>query len=480
MGEAIVAALNNWLTWVLIVFLLAAGVYFTIITRGMQFRLVGDMFKTVFNSRSNAGQGVSSFQAFCISLASRVGTGNIVGVAVALTLGGPGAIFWMWLMALLGMASAFVEATLAQMYKIRHGSDHTFRGGPAYYIQRGLGLRWLGVVFAVCLIFTFGFAFNMVQANTISGIANGTWGVPPIATAITLSLITGVIVFGGIRSVARVAEFLAPLMAVVYIGLALAVILIRLPDVPAVFVDIFSGAFGLNEALAGTAGGVLAAMLNGVKRGMFSNEAGMGSAPNAAATANAGHPAQQGLIQSLGVAVDTLVICTATALIILLSGASTYTPGVTESDVASTLTQGALAEELGTWVMPVVAVLVFTFAFSSVIGNYTYAEVNQDFLGGGRKGNIAVRLLAVVAVFWGAVQELGFVWSVADVAMSVMAVVNIGALFFLGRRAVAVLKDFESQKSVPPMDRTFVAPPGSKLDIEIPGDMWTTESGLRA
>lgn len=480
MADTIVTWLNDTLTWVLIVFLLSAGLFFTIVTRGVQFRLFGTMWKTIFGSRGNAGQGVSSFQAFAISLASRVGTGNIVGVAIALTLGGPGAIFWMWVMALLGMATAFVEATLAQMYKVRHGEDHTFRGGPAYYIERGLGLRWVGIVFAVSLVFTFGFAFNMVQANTISGVFNGTWGIPPLWTAILLAILTAAIVFGGIKSVARVTEFLAPLMALVYVALAIIVLGMRIGEVPGAIGQIFAGAFGLDQALAGTAGGIIAAMLNGVKRGMFSNEAGMGSAPNAAATANASHPAQQGLIQSAGVFVDTLVVCTATAVMILLSNPAVYTPGVTQRDVAATLTQNALADTLGAWVMPVMAFLIFVFAYSSVLGNYAYAEVNQDFIGGGHVGNLAVRALAVLATFWGAIQELAFVWSLADVAMSVMAVINITALFFLGKRAYLALQDFERQKGVPPMERVFVAEPGSRLDREIPGDMWTFEVGDRS
>ncbi|WP_232547882.1 alanine/glycine:cation symporter family protein [Propioniciclava soli] len=479
MIDEIIAWLNESLGWVLIVTLLTAGVLFTVLTRGVQFRHFGTMWRTIFSSRGNAGQGVSSFQAFAISLASRVGTGNIVGVAVALTLGGPGAIFWMWVMALFGMATAFIEATLAQLYKIRHGEDHTFRGGPAYYIQAGMGVRWLGIVFAVALIFTFGFAFNMVQANTIAGVVQGTWGIEPLWTAIVLTLLAGVIIFGGIKSVARVAEFLAPGMALVYVLLAVAVLVVRAGDIPEAVGQIFAGAFGLDQALAGTAGGILAALLNGVRRGMFSNEAGMGSAPNAAATANASHPVQQGLIQSAGVFVDTIIICTATALMILLSAPDVYTPGVTQRDVSATLTQTALASELGTWVAPVMAVLIFVFAFSSVLGNYTYAEVNQDFIGGGRVANYATRALAVGAVFWGALQELGTVWSLADVAMSVMAVINLTALAFLGVRAVEALKDFDAQKGLPPMERTLVIEPGSKLDKAVPGDMWREASPTR-
>lgn len=474
MADAVVGWLNDNLTWVLIFALLAAGLYFTVVTKGVQFRQFGTMWKVIFNSRSNAGEGISSFQAFTISLASRVGTGNIVGVAIALTLGGPGAIFWMWLMALLGMATAFIEATLAQLYKIPHPEDKTFVGGPAYYIQRGLKSRPVGIVFAACLIFTFGFAFEMVQANTISGVFKGTWGIDPLWTSLGVAALTALVIFGGIKSVARVTEFMAPGMALVYLLLALAVIVTNLGEVPGAIGSIFAGAFGLNPALAGTAGGVIAAMLNGVKRGMFSNEAGMGSAPNAAATATTRHPANQGLIQSAGVFVDTILVCTATAVMIMLSDPSIYTPGVTESSEAATLTQTALASELGGWVAPVMAILIFVFAYSSVLGNYTYAEVNQDFIGGGHKGNLVLRGLIVVAVFWGGIQELAFVWSVADVAMSVMAVINLGALFLLGKRAVGVLKDFESQQ-VPLGDRTFDLAGNQFVPDDVPGEVWHSE-----
>ncbi len=475
MADAIVGWLNDNLTWVLIFALLAAGLYFTVVTRGVQFRMFGKMWKVIFNSRSNAGEGISSFQAFTISLASRVGTGNIVGVAIALTLGGPGAIFWMWLMAGLGMATAFVEATLAQLYKIPHPEDKTFIGGPAYYIQRGLKSRPVGIIFAVCLIFTFGFAFEMVQANTISGVFKGTWGIDPLWTSLGVAALTALVIFGGIKSVARVTEFMAPGMALVYVLLALAVIVTNITEVPAAIGSIFAGAFGLNPALAGTAGGIIAAMLNGVKRGMFSNEAGMGSAPNAAATATTKHPVNQGLIQSAGVFVDTMLVCTATAVMILLSNPSIYTPGVTQSSEASTLTQSALASELGGWVAPVMAVLIFVFAYSSVLGNYTYAEVNQDFIGGGRTGNLLLRGLIVLATFWGGIQELAFVWSVADVAMSVMAVINLTALFLLGKKAAGALKDFESQKNVALEDRTLELAGNAYLADDVPGEVWHSE-----
>ena len=475
--DAVIAFLNDNLTWVLIVFLIAAGVAFTVMTKGVQFRLFATMWKVIFNSRSHVEGGISSFQAFAISLASRVGVGNIVGVAVALTLGGPGAIFWMWLMALLGMATAFVEATLAQIYKIPH-EDGTFRGGPAYYIQRGLGSRAFGILFACALIFTFGFAFEMIQAGTIASVFESTWGIDPIWTAIGLGVVTAIIIFGGIKSVARVSEILAPGMALVYVLLALVVIVTNLPAVPGIIGSIFAGAFGLNPALSGTAGGILASMLNGVKRGMYSNEAGMGSAPNAAATATTSHPVHQGLIQSAGVFVDTIIVCTATAVVILLSSPDVYTPGVTPADAAATLTQQSLAGELGAWTAPVIAVLIFVFAYSTILGNYSYAEVNQDFLGGGRVGNLLVRLLVVGSTAWGALQGLDLLFAIADVFMSVMAVINLIALLLLGKKAVGALRDFQAQKHTPVMERVFDLNENPHVS-GIPGEVWTSDAGRR-
>ncbi len=443
----VIGTLNDVLTSYLLVPLLAiVGIYFTVRSRGVQFRSPGSMLKVILGSRGGAGEGISSFQAFCISLASRVGTGNIAGVAIALAVGGPGAIFWMWVMALIGMATAFVEATLAQLYKEPHG-DGTFRGGPAYYIERGLGSRAWGMVFAVLLIFTFGLSFNMVQANTIASVLESGHGVSPMVTAVVVAALTAVIIFGGLRSIARVTEVIAPLMALVYFLLALAVIVVRLPEVPGAFMAIIKGAFGLDPALAGVGGGMLAALINGVKRGMFSNEAGMGSAPNAAATATTSHPAHQGLIQAAGVWVDTIIVCTATAVMILLAGPEIYTPGVTTKEQAgAALTQTALASELGGWVVIVMTALIFVFAFSSVLGNTSYAEINVDFLRAGRVGDLIMRCVVVIAVFVGAITSLSFVWSLADVAMTLMALVNLAALLLLGKYAIAALGDLESHR----------------------------------
>ncbi len=305
--ENLIAPVSDVLySYILVYLLVAVGIYFTIRTRFIQVRYVKRMINQLTHSRTH-GEGISSFQAFCIGLASRVGTGNIAGVAIALTLGGPGAIFWMWVVAAIGMATAFIEATLGQIFKVR-ADDGSFRGGPAFYIQRGLGSRLGGIVFAVLLVFTFGIAFNMVQANAISSVLNASYAVETGWTTVGLIVLAAPVLFGGVKRVARVAEIVLPLMAVAYAVLAMVIVAININYLPEVLTEIIGGAFGLTELAGGFTGGIAAALLNGVKRGLFSNEAGMGSAPNVAATATVSHPVKQGLIQSLGVFVVTIFI----------------------------------------------------------------------------------------------------------------------------------------------------------------------------
>ncbi|WP_129337395.1 alanine/glycine:cation symporter family protein [Cellulomonas endophytica] len=455
-------------TYVLVYVLLGVGLYFGIRTRFVQFRLLGRMVRQVGSSRTGAGEGISSFQAFCVGLASRVGTGNIAGVAIALTLGGPGAIFWMWVVALVGMATALVEATLAQIFKVPAG-DGSFRGGPAFYIERGLGSRRGGVLFAVLLIFTFGIAFNMVQANTIADVLDSGHGVAPGWSALLLVLLTAPVVFGGVRRIAKVAEVMLPAMALAYVLLALVIIAMNITAVGDVLLTIVQAAFGVGEAAAGITGGLAAALLNGAKRGLFSNEAGMGSAPNAAATATTSHPVKQGLVQSLGVFVDTIVVCSATAFIILFAGSDVYVPG--ETTEGASLTQAAVAHELGSALTPVMTVLIFVFAFSSVLGNYSYAEVNMSFLRVRPRTMTVFRVVVVAVVGVGALLDLVTVWALADVAMGLMALVNLVAIVLLGRWAFGALRDFERQvrAGVDPVFRTE-----ANLDLpgEVPGSVW--------
>ncbi len=465
----LISTTNNWITThILIVMLIGAGIYFTIRTGFVQIRLFGQMVKQVFDSRDVDGDGISSFQAFAIGIASRVGTGNIAGVAIAVTLGGPGAVFWMWLVAFLGMATAFIEATLAQLFKIRW-HDGTFRGGPAFYIQRGLGSRTWGVVFALFLICSFGISFEMVQANTIAATLETQFKVSPWATAAILLVLCGPIVYGGLKAVAKASEIVAPLMAIVYIGLAVAVVLMNLDKVGPTFSLIVENAFGLRETLGGLAGSMSAAMMNGVRRGLFSNEAGEGSAPNAASTAHVTHPAKQGLIQSAGVFVDTILVCSATAFILFNADPEALKPYWTSSDPAGAdMTITALESTLGSWAGPVMVVLICVFAGSSVIGNFAYAEVNMDFLTKGKAwGDKLLKAIVIVSIVLGSVAELKLVWNFADLTMTGMALINIVSIVMLGKWAFGALQDYLRNR-----ERPFVATGNPSMPGELPTDIW--------
>lgn len=464
----------NTIFWgyVLIYGLIAVGIYFTIRLRFQQVLHFGEMIRSITAAPSGDKQGISPFQALCTSLASRVGTGNIAGVAVALVLGGPGAIFWMWVVAFVGMATAYAESTLAQLYKVRDASDASavYRGGPAFYIANGLGLPWLGGVFSFCLILSFGLVFNAVQANSIADAMLGAFEIPKIATGLVLAALTAVVIFGGIRKIAAVAEYVVPFMAGIYLLVALVVVVMNISEVPGMLWQIISNAFGLSEAVGGVAGGVAAAMLNGVKRGLFSNEAGMGSAPNiaAAATPNPHHPSSQGFVQSLGVFIDTILICTCTALMILLSGV--YTPG---GELTGTqLTQAALADHIGVVGPWFVAVAIFFFAFTSIIGNYAYSEMALSFLGiGNRTGLMALRTAVLVMVVWGALQAVATVFDLADASMGLMATINLIAIVALSGTVVALTRNYFEQRraGIEPKFRAIEHPAISK---GVDHDIW--------
>ncbi len=435
----------NTIFWgyVLIYGLLAVGIYFTIRLGFIQFRHFGEMFRCVIGSREVDKDGISPFQALTVSLASRVGTGNIAGVAVAITLGGPGAIFWMWMVALVGMATAYSESMLAQLYK-EHGPGGMYRGGPAYYIKKGLGQGWLASVFAVALIIAFGLIFNAVQANSIAEATSGAFGIGKLWVGIAIAILTGIIIFGGIPQIARVAEFVVPFMAGAYLLAAIWVLVTNITAVPGVLGQIISSAFGLQEAAGGVAGGMAAAMLNGVKRGLFSNEAGMGSAPNIAAVAvpDPHHPASQGFVQALGVFIDTLLVCTATAIMILLSGAI---PSAENTGVV--LTQAALGEHFGNFGHYFVAIAIFFFAFTSIIGNYAYAENSIIFLGhGSMMPVLGLRVAVMAMVIWGAIQPVQTVFDFADASMGLMATINLIAIVALSGTVAYVTQDYLRQR----------------------------------
>ncbi|MEM0514757.1 sodium:alanine symporter family protein [Pseudoalteromonas sp. YIC-827] len=455
---------------VLIYLLIAAGVFFTVRLGFIQFRDFGYSFKVMFASREGAKGGISSFQAFCTSLAARVGTGNMAGVAVALYLGGPGAIFWMWLIALIGMATSFAESTLAQAYKIKD-EEGNFRGGPAYYMELGLGKRWMGVLFSLCLILAFGLVFNAVQSNSIAAAFNVAFGIPKYAVGIALVIGSGFIIFGGLKTIARFAEIVVPFMAIAYLLLAIYVCAANAEQLPGVFMLIIDHAFGIEQAGAGAIGyGVMQAMIQGIKRGLFSNEAGMGSAANAAATAtpNPPHPASQGYVQMLGVFIDTLVICSATAALILLSGQ--LEPGSGLTGIA--LTQQALVTHVGEWGSTFIAIAILFFAFTSIVANYSYAETNLLFLEHNhQKGMLIFRLLVLAMVMFGSLGEIKLVWTLADISMGMMAIVNVIALFMLSGVVIWLAKDYRRQLKAGDVP-TFNRRDHKKLDKDLPPGIW--------
>jgi len=448
-------AVNDWLltwgdhlwTWIILPVVVALGIYFTVRSGVVQFRLIPEMFRTLTDKTPQTADGkpqsVSAFQAFTISAASRVGVGNIAGVGTAIAVGGPGAVFWMWVMGFVGGASSFIESSLAQLFKTRDRGS--FRGGPAYYMQRGLGARWLGILFAVILIACFPFAFSSLQANTIVATISATVGssagdLPWLTWVIGvgLAVLTGLVVFGGVRRIASVTQLLVPIMAVGYLVIGVIVVVLHLDRIGPVFAEIFTSAWGFNEVVGATFGYIV---LTGVKRGMFSNEAGLGSAPNAGASAAVTHPVKQGLVQTLGVYFDTFLVCTVTAFIILVS-----VPDLAGASRGIDLTQGALVDTLGGWSSIALSVIIFLLAFSSILGNYYYGESNIEFISADRGLLTAYRALVVVAVLAGSVSSADVVWNFADGVMGVMALTNLVAIALLSGIAFRLLRDYTEQR----------------------------------
>lgn len=434
----IIGLVNNALySYLLIALLLVLGTYFSIRTGFIQVRMIGEMFRLLSGKSSKTKKGISSFQAFCISIASCVGTGNLAGVAIAIVIGGPGAVFWMWLIALIGACSSLIECTLAQIYKIKDG-EH-FRGGPAYYMERALGKRWMGIIFSILISITYGLIFNSVQANTMSFAFEKAFGISRLHVGMVLATVTAVIIFGGIKRIAHVVEILVPVMAVAYILVALFIIVKNIAIIPSIVSLIFSSAFGLRPVAGGLFGVVI---MQGIKRGLFSNEAGMGSAPNAAATSDVSHPVKQGLVQALGVFTDTIVICSCTAFIILISG--NYT---SQSSNGIQLTQDAIVSQVGSWGSIFIAACILFFAFSSVIGNYYYGETNIEFIKANKMWLTLYRIAVVAMVLFGCVAQIQIVWDLADLFMGLMATMNLLTIAVLARIAIAAVKDYQKQRS---------------------------------
>lgn len=470
--------LLNDLIWskLLIVMLIGLGLYFTIASRFVQFRYFGSMFRIFSEAFQRQPGQLSSFQALMLSVAGRVGAGNIAGVSVAIMLGGPGAIFWMWVVALVGMATSYFECSLAQLYK-RRESDGTYRGGPAFYIQHGLGQRWLGIVVSILLLVTFGFGFNAVQSFTVASSLHDTFGVPTLVSGIALTVVIALIIFGGIKRIAQFADVLVPLMAFSYIGMALVVIGLNFGEVPATFALIVKSAFGLEPAFAG---GIGAAIIMGVKRGLFSNEAGLGSAPNVAAVAEVKHPAAQGIVQSLSVFIDTLILCSCTALIILLSGV--YQPGMEQAGVV--LTQSAVAAVVGEWGRVFVSLALLLFVFTTLIYNYYLGENALGFFTEKRSPVMLYRVLVVGLVLWGSVQDLGTVFAFADVTMGLLAICNLVALALLFKVGRRLMRDYDAQIKAGVESPVFDPKQFADLDLDpkawhAPADAPAVEAELR-
>ncbi|MDN4501266.1 alanine/glycine:cation symporter family protein [Alteromonadaceae bacterium BrNp21-10] len=438
MIDNLVSAVNSllWNYYVLLVMLVAAGVWFSVRLNFIQFRYFGHMFSVMRGSTHSDKSGISSFAALCTSLSARVGTGNLAGVAVAISLGGAGAIFWMWVIALLGMAIGFAESALGQLYKIRDDNGE-FRGGPAYYIQQGLNKKWLAISFSVCIFLGYGLIFSSVQANSITDALNHAYGFPAFYSGLVICVVAGIIVMGGLRAIANFSQWIVPFMGLGYVIVALAITLWNIEAVPGVLYNIVTSAFGINEAVGGTIG---AAIQHGIKRGLYSNEAGSGSVPQAAAAAtpNPHHPVSQGMVQMLGVFIDTIILCTCTALIILLAGG-----GAGEQMEGIRMTQDAMTFHIGSGGSDFVAAAICLFSFSSVVANYAYAESNLHmFKLDNRVGRAFYTICYLLMVLWGSSASLPRVWAMADMALGLMTVINVIAIVWLTPTIVSISKDY--------------------------------------
>ncbi len=455
-----ISVVNDWLwNYVLIAVLLTMGLFFTVSTRAVQFRYFGRMFGVLRNAFHHEEGRLSSFQALVVSVAGRVGSGNIAGVAVAITLGGPGAIFWMWLIGLMGMATSVVECSLAQLFK-RAEPNGDYRGGPAFYIKHGLNKPKLAAVYSVLLLITFGLAFPALQSFVVASSLESSFGFSTLTSGLALTVCVAFVIFGGIHRIAKVSEVIVPLMAVGYFALAVYILLMHAAELPGIVAMIVKSALGLDSAIGG---GIGAAILQGVRRGLFSNEAGLGSAPNVAAVAYVKHPVNQGIVQAFSVFIDTLLLCTATAAMILLSDA--YTPGA-EGVEGVALTQRAVAEQVGAWGETYVSVALILFAFSSIVYNYYLGENSLDYFSEeNQKLFNAFRLAILGLVFWGSMQDLGTIFSFADLTMGLLAVVNLLGLALLAPVARRLLRDYD-QKVANGQEAIFDADEWQDLDID--------------
>lgn len=444
MFAEIIGTLSNWLySYILIILLIGAGIFFTVRTKFVQFRCLKEGIKVVMEPKQEE-KSISSFQALMVSTASRVGTGNIAGISTALCIGGAGAMFWMWLIALLGSASAFVESTLAQIYK-KKAEDGSSYGGPAYYIQTVLKKRWLGILFAVVLIATYMGGFNMVASfNIADSLRRYDFfqpGTTPLVVGVVLAVVFGICIFGGSQRISKITGVLVPVMGLAYMAVSLFVVLTHINLVPGVIAAIFKGAFDFPAIFGGFAG---SAIMQGIKRGLFSNEAGVGSAPNAAASAGVSHPVKQGLVQMLSVYIDTILICSATGFMLLCSGTEP-----TEAMKGMPYVQEAVAGSLGGFGTVFITIALFLFAFTTLIGNFYYAEMGLRYICDKTPAKVLLavfRIAAVVIVCVGATMDFSVVWDTADVLMGLMALINIPVIIILSKPALHCLQDYLKQK----------------------------------
>lgn len=455
--------LNDFLSGkVLIVLIVGLGGYFTLRSRFVQLRHFPHMFSVFADSLRSSSSQLSSFQALMLSLAGRVGAGNIAGVGVAVTLGGPGAVFWMWVTALVGMASSFFECSLAQLYK-RCDEEGQYRGGPSFYIQHGLGKRWLGMVMAALLLLTFGFAFNGLQSHAVTTSLNDAFGFDVKYSGLALAVLMGLVFIGGIKRIAKVADLLVPVKTLAYIAVTVYVIVLQFDQVPLMLATIVKSALGIDQVFGGLIG---SAIVFGVKRGVFANEAGLGSAPNVAAVAEVRHPVAQGVVQAFSVFLDTFVICTCTALLILLSGVY----GTHFDGNGIVLAQDSLAAVVGPWGKVFISVALALFVFTSMLYNYYLGENNLRFLGGGKKMIMAYRVIVLLLVVWGAVENLETVFAFADLTMTLLALVNLTALFLLFKVGLRLLRDYDAQRAAGV--KTPVFNPQEYTDLDLDPRAW--------
>lgn len=430
----------NSILWdsLLVYMLVGTGIWFSCRLKLLQFSHFFHMFSVLKNGATSNSKGISAFQALMTSLAARVGTGNLAGVAIAISLGGAGAVFWMWIIALLGMVTGYAESLLGQLYKVKD-SQGQYRGGPAYYIKMGLKKPMLAAIFSACIFIGYGLVFSSTQANTMADALSHAYQVPPSLSGLIIILLAGLIILGGVRMIARCSSILVPIMGISYLALALYICIVNYALLPDIIVMIYESAFGLTQAGSGALG---AAIINGVKRGLYSNEAGAGTVPHAAACAASRHPAAQGYVQMLGVFIDTIVVCTATAMIILLAQNQLGNEGLT----GIRLTQSAVSEHVGAWGSDFITIAICLFSFTSIVANYVYAESNLVlFKFDNTMGRTVFTLVFLAMTFWGANASLPEVWAIADLSLGLTTIINISALLLLSKTVVILTKDYHQQ-----------------------------------